>query len=124
MKLFCLHFVLAVILLGGCATNRVPPIDRRVTLSPNLPRSVKVEDLNVGRNSAGLLIINAGLINSGSRPVDINYKVDWLSGGMVVDSLVGSWNRRTLRPREPVFLSLPAPRLDVDDFRMTIREDQ
>ena len=119
MKLLSLA-LLACLLVAGCATSQ-PLSDQRVALSPDLPHTVGIENLSVGRNSGGLLVVNAALVNEGNREQAVNYRVTWLAGGTTANTVVGSWQRRTLRPREPFFFSLQAPQLAVDDFRLIVR---
>lgn len=121
-KIFPFLCLSTLLLLVGCAsTPNVADYEERITLSPQLPGHIKVEEYQTGQNSAGLLTVNLAMVNDGSRNVDVAYKITWLANGAAVDTVTGTWNRSTLRPREPVYLSLIAPRLDIDNFDLVIR---
>lgn len=122
--------------LGGCKTgvNVIEParptasadivLDKRVILDRALARNLQVEYLNQAF-TGDLRTVQATLRNTTGRPIQFQYRYDWVDvDGMRLSSPASTWVVRTVEPGESVSLTSTAPTPRAADFRFQIRELQ
>ena len=102
-----------------------PPVDTRVTVAPNLFGDVVVTDVRCAKGTGGYLTLQANLVNNCSRPLAVDWRVQWLDAdGVEIDSAVCTWNSRMLQPYEIRGLKGTASRVDAADMRIYVRESK
>jgi len=102
-----------------------PPVDTRVTVAPNLFGDVVVTDVRCAKGTGGYLTLQANLVNNCSRPLAVDWRVQWLDAdGVEIDSAVCTWNSRMLQPYEICGLKGTASRVDAADMRIYVRESK
>lgn len=112
----------AVMLLGGCAMTPGAPVDRRVTLSPEVGYDVCVTDIRCCKGTGDYFTFQANVANNTGSPYPIQWKVQWLDAeGLEIDSLVSSWDSLMLQPFEVRALKGTAPRPEAVDLRFYAR---
>ena len=126
------HLVIAAIVaaagaLAGCIAPPQNvgevPMDTRVTISPNLSGDVVVTDVRCVKGGSGYLTLQANLVNNCSRPLAVDWKVQWLDAdGVEIDSVVSTWNARMLQPFEICGLKATAPTTAAADMRFYARK--
>ena len=98
------------------------PMDTRVTVSPDLRGDVVVTDVRCVKGSSQFLTFQANLVNNCSRPLALDWKVQWLDAdGVEIDSVVSTWNSRMLQPYELCGLKATASVADAADMRFYVR---
>ena len=115
-------------LLAGCiapapnATASGAPADTRITIAPDLCGDVCVTDARIAKGTSAFYTFQANLVNNRSRPLAVDWKVQWLDGdGMEIDSAVSAWNSRMLQPYEIRALKGTAPSPAAADMRIYVR---
>ena len=109
-------------LLAGCISYHTPPMDRRVTVAPELGTAVWVTDVRLSRGTSQHLTLQANVVNNTSGVVRMEYRVDWLDAtGSAIPSVVSTWQPMSAAPREIVPLAGTAPRTDAVDFRIYVQ---
>lgn len=122
-KLYMLIFVAAAAAMTGCVSTPVPPMDTRVTISPDLGHKMYVTDVRCTKGKSDYLTLQVNAVNNTSSELNVQWKVVWLdSDGMEIDSLVSSWNSLALQPYEIRGLQGTAPRVDAADMRFYARK--
>lgn len=112
----------AAMLFGGCVATPRAPIDRRVTLSPEIGADVCVTDIRCDKGAGEFLTFQANVANNRDKPYPIQWKVQWLdAGGLEIESLVSSWDSLMLQPFEVRALKGTAPRTEAVDMRFYAR---
>ena len=102
-----------------------PPVETRVTVAPNLFGDVVVTDVRCAKGTGGYLTLQANLVNNCSRPLAVDWRVQWLDAdGVEIDSAVCTWNSRMLQPYEIRGLKGTASRVDAADMRIYVRESK
>lgn len=130
--LFCLLPLL--ILLSGCSTpvNTVEPsdpnatptiVDSRVEVFDNsLNRRLSLVSVNEAQ-AGNLLQVQATFRNRQVKPRPFAYQFQWIrQNGMVVTSPEPVWQTATTEGGQTVTVSGLAPKPDVVDFRLSLRE--
>ena len=123
MKKLCFLAVTVLMFLGiGCVHTTVPPVDARVTLAPNLGKSIHVTSVRCMRNQAGYCLFQANVVNNSRRMARLEYKVQWLDEtGMEIESVVSTWQNMAVQPGEIKGLSAVASAKEAADFRFYLR---
>ncbi|MBP5286085.1 MAG: YcfL family protein [Kiritimatiellae bacterium] len=121
-----LILALAAGLFAGCISRApVPPMDARITIAPDLDNNVVVTDVRCVGGAGSFMVFQANLVNNCSRPLNVDWKVQWLDAdGIEIDSAVSSWNTRTLQPFEIRALKCTAPRQEASDMRFYARKSR
>ena len=125
-KLMSAALAAAVCALAGCIAPpqnaAVPPMDTRVTIAPNLCGDVVVTDVRCAKGSSHYLTFQANLVNNCSRPLAVDWKVQWLDAdGVEIDSVVSTWDSRMLQPHDICGLKSTAPTQAAADMRIYVR---
>lgn len=121
-KLIALTFFAA---LCGCAAAPKAPVDRRVTLAPDVDGDVYVTDIRFGTQNGSIPAMQANVVNNCSKQYGVQWKVQWLDAdGMEIDTVLSSWDAVVLQPYEVKGLKCSAPKSDTADFRLYIRRDR
>lgn len=111
--------------LSGCVMTPVQPMDRRVTLSPELYGDVYVTDIRCAKGTSDFCTFQANMVNNTDAQYPIEWKVLWLDAdGIEIESLVSTWNSLVLQPFEVRGLKGTAPRSDAADMRFYARRAQ
>ena len=82
-------------LVAGCMSYHTPPIDRRVTVAPDLGYAVWVTDVRLDRGLSNQLTMQANVVNNSTRVMRMEYRVDWLNAaGNAIPSVVSNWHTK------------------------------
>ena len=124
MKLFakgCLFAALSVMVFG-CVSYHNPPLDRRVTVSPDFGSDIWVTDIRLAKGVSSHYTLQANVVNNTDDLVQMEYRVDWLDvDGTVIPSVVSTWQPMSAAAREVVPLQATAPSPDAVDFRFYVQ---
>ena len=113
--------VLAVLAVG-CVSYHTPPMDRRVTVAEDLGTAVWVTDVRCAKGSSPYATFQANVVNNTSYDLGVEWKVVWLdANGVTIDSLVSTWNKVMLAPKDIQALKGTAPRPDAADMLFYVR---
>lgn len=106
----------------GCVATNVPPPDRRVTIAEDLGTSVFITDIRCAKGAGDYATLQANVVNNTSRDLGVEWKVVWLDAeGVAIDSIVSTWNKLMLAPKDVVALKNTAPRADAADMMFYVR---
>ena len=121
MSLCCA--LVAALSLAGCKATNVPPPDRRVTIAPDLGKSIYVTDVRCTKGSSDCYTFQANVVNNTSSECAVEWKVVWLdSDGMELDSTVSTWAARMIQPYEVCALKGTAPTKAAVDMMFYVRK--
>ncbi len=113
--------VLAVLAVG-CVSYHTPPMDRRVTVAEDLGTAVWVTDVRCAKGTSPYATFQANVVNNTSYDLGVEWKVVWLdANGVTIDSLVSTWNKVMLAPKDIQALKGTAPRPDAADMLFYVR---
>ena len=124
MKIPRKHLIIAAFaaLAAGCVSCHNPPLDRRVTISPNLGTAVWVTDIRLAKGVSSHYTLQANVVNNTDDLVQMEYRVDWLDAtGSAIPSVVSTWQQMSAAAREVVPLQATAPSPDAVDFRFYVQ---
>lgn len=114
-------FLMSVALMSGCASWRLPS-DCRVTVAPDLGDSVQIVDLRLQKAHSQHYTMQANVVNNSASLVGIEYKTVWLdAGGEEIPTILSTWARTSIRPRDIVALQSTAPDESAVDFRLYVK---
>lgn len=106
----------------GCVATNLPPADRRVTIAEDLGTDVFVTDVRCAKGGGSYATFQANVVNNTSHDLGVEYKVVWLdSDGVTIDSLVSTWNKVVLAPKDVQALKGTAPRPAAADMLFYVR---
>ena len=109
-------------LVAGCVSYHTPPIDRRVTIAEDLGTAVWVTDVRCAKGTRPYATFQASVVNNTSHVLGVEWKVVWLdANGITIDSLVSTWNKVMLAPKDIQALKGTAPRPDAADMLFYVR---
>ena len=112
-------------LVAGCVSYHTPPMDRRVTVAPDLGSAVWVTDVRLAKGPSSHLTMQANVVNNTSGDVRMEYRVDWLDAtGTVIPSVVSTWQPMSAAAREVVPLQATAPSPAAVDFRFYVQAER
>ena len=112
----------AAVALAGCVSYHTPPMDRRVTISPDLGTTIWVTDVRLVKGPSSHYTMQANVVNNTERDVRMEYRVDWMdAAGAVIPSVVSTWQPMSAVAREVVPLQATAPSPDAVDFRFYVQ---
>ena len=119
----------SILVLGaaaGCRTYHTPPMDRRITVSPDLGYRIWVTDVRLAKDlDAQHFTLQANVVNNTQGVQRLEYRVAWLdANGVEIDSIMSSWIKRSVAPREVVGLKAVAPSPDACDFRFYVQRER
>lgn len=128
-KLMAAAVAAAACALAGCiappqnADAAGAPMDTRVTVAPDLFGDIVVTDVRCVKGGGGFLTLQANIVNNCSRPLAVDWKVQWLDAdGVEIDSVMSTWNARMLQPFEICGLKGTAPTAASADMRLYVRK--
>lgn len=122
-RLLLLNLSLAV-LACGC-TSVCPPRDCRVTVAPDLGDAVQVVDLRLQKARSSHYTMQANVVNNSAALVGLEYKTVWLdAGGEEIPTILSTWSRTSVRPRDIVALQSTAPDASAVDFRFYLKRSR
>lgn len=122
------------LLLPACrsvnSTQRADPVgqanyvdDKRVQTDLTLRRGARIISVNESVAPGDLLKIQVTLHNNRSRSKRIAYKFEWFDlDGMMVDTVMSTWQVKTIQGGEDLTLTGIAPNNRAKDFRIKIQE--
>lgn len=109
-------------LVAGCISYHTPPMDRRVTVAPDLGTAVWVTDVRLAKGPSSHFTMQANVVNNTSGVMRMEYRVDWLDAtGTVIPSVVSTWLPMSAAAREVVALQATAPAPEAVDFRLYVQ---
>ena len=112
-------------LAAGCISYHTPPMDRRVTVSPDLGTAVWVTDVRLAKGPSSHFTLQANVVNNTSGVVRMEYRVDWLDAtGSAIPSVVSTWQPMSAAAREVVPLQATAPSPEAVDFRFYVQAER
>ncbi len=124
MKISRKCFLVAALagLVAGCVSYHTPPIDRRVTVAPDLGTAVWVTDVRLAKGSSSHFTLQANVVNNTDGEVRMDYRVEWLDAtGTVIPSVVSTWQPIAAAPRAVIPLQATAPAPEAVDFRLYVQ---
>ncbi|MGN0852590.1 MAG: YcfL family protein [Kiritimatiellia bacterium] len=111
--------------VAGCVSYHTPPMDRRVTVAPDLGTAVWVTDVRLTRTGSQQLTLQANVVNNTDAVVRMAYRTVWLdAAGAEIPSAVSTWLPISAAPREVVGLKSTAPAPNAVDFRFYVQAGQ
>lgn len=112
-------------LVAGCVSYHTPPMDRRVTVAPDLGTAVWVTDVRLTKGPSSHFTMQANVVNNTYGDVRMEYRVDWLDvTGSAIPSVVSTWQPMSAAPREVVPLQATAPSPAAVDFRFYVQAER
>ena len=112
-------------LVAGCISYHTPPMDRRVTVAPDLGTAVWVTDVRLAKGPSSHFTLQANVVNNTSGVVRREYRVDWLDAtGSAIPSVVSTWQPMSAAAREVVPLQASAPSPEAVDFRFYVQAER
>lgn len=112
-------------LVTGCISYHTPPMDRRVTVSPDLGTAVWVTDVRLAKGVSSHFTLQANVVNNTGGVVRMEYRVDWLDAtGTAIPSVVSTWQPMSAAPRAVVPLLATAPSSAAVDFRLYVQPER
>ena len=127
MKINRKSFLVAALagLVAGCVSYHTPPMDRRVTVAPDLGTAVWVTDVRLTKGPSSHFTMQANVVNNTYGDVRMEYRVDWLDAtGTVIPSVVSTWQPMSAAAREVVPLQATAPAPEAVDFRFYVQAER
>ena len=112
----------AAFALCGCVSYHTPPVDRRVTIAPDLGTRVYVTDVRLAKGASQHYTMQANIVNNTSGVVQVEYRTVWLDAtGMEIPSVTSTWLPMSAAAREVVGLASTAPSSEAVDFRFYVQ---
>ena len=112
-------------LVAGCISYHTPPMDRRVTVSPDLGMAVWVTDVRLAKGPSSHFTLQANVVNNTDGVMRMEYRVDWLDAtGSAIPSVVSTWQPMSAAAREVVPLQATAPSPAAVDFRFYVQPER
>ncbi len=109
-------------LMAGCISYHTPPLDRRVTVAPNLGTAVWVTDVRLAKGPSSHFTLQANVVNNTDGVVRMEYRVEWLDAtGTVIPSVVSTWQPIAAAARAVIPLQATAPVPEAVDFRLYVQ---
>lgn len=106
----------------GCVSYHTPPMDRRVTVAPDLGTYIWVTDVRLAKGVSQHYTFQANVVNNTSGIVKMEYKVVWLdANGLEIPSVVSTWQPMSSAARDIVGVTATAPSPDAVDFRFYVK---
>ena len=127
MKINRKNFLVAALvgLVAGCISYHTPPLDRRVTVSPDLGTAVWVTDVRLTKGPSSHFTLQANVANNTDGVMRMEYRVDWLDAtGSAIPSVVSTWQPMSAAAREVVPLQATAPLPAAVDFRLYVQPER
>lgn len=122
MKKGMLIVLAALSVCVGCISYHTPPLDRRVTVAPDLGTVVWVTDVRLTKAQSQHYTLQANVVNNTSGVVRMEYRVVWLdTNGVEIPSVVSTWQPMSAAAREIVGLTATAPVPEAVDFRFYVQ---
>lgn len=117
-------FLASAVLMSGCV-SQLPSGDCRVTVAPDLGDSVQIVDLRLQKSRSSHYTMQANVVNNSAALVGLEYKTVWLdAGGEEIPTILSTWSRTSVRPRDIVALQSTAPDESAVDFRFYLKRSR
>lgn len=113
--------VAAALLAAGCVSTPVPPMDRRVTVAPDLGTSLHVADVRCTKGSSAFYTFQANVVNNCSGELWVEYKVVWVNSEGMALNPDAVWEKTAIMPHDVKALQYTAPRADAVDMLFYVR---
>lgn len=114
--------------VAGPASERSRPTviqDKRVVTDKGLRKKAGIVNIRESIIDGDLLKAQVQLYNATGKPQHVNYRFQWFNAnGMKVETLMSSWNAKTIYGKETVWISGIAPRPDVTSFKFKLIESK
>ncbi len=121
-KMIAAFGLVAAILATGCVSTALPPVDRRVTSAEDLGSAVYVTDVRCAKGKSSYATFQANVVNNTSHDLGVEYKVVWLdANGITIDSLVSTWNKVMLAPKDIRALKGTSSSMEAADMLFYVR---
>ncbi len=121
-RLLAMLGMAAALVLTGCVSAPLPPMDRRVTLAENLGCDLYVTDVRCAKGTSAHCTFQANVVNNTSRELWVEWRVAWLdANGIEIDADSLVWSSVAVAPKEVRALQDVAPRPDAADMRFYVR---
>ena len=118
------HCLMSVALTCGCTSQRLN-CDCRVTVAPDLGDAVEVVDLRLQKTRSSHYTMQANVVNNSASLVGLEYKTVWLSAdGEEIPTIMSTWSRTSVRPRDIVALQSTSPDETAVDFRLYVKKSR
>lgn len=112
----------ASVVLTGCVSAPLPPLDTRVTVAEDVRRDLYVTDVRCSKGNGEFYVFQANVVNNSRTDIALEYKVQWLDrDGIAIDSIVSGWQKALVAAKEIRGLKATAPRRDAADMRFYVR---
>ncbi|MDY6891598.1 MAG: DUF1425 domain-containing protein [Pseudomonadota bacterium] len=120
MKKRVIGLLLTLGLLAGCQSQPQQPAQwPQLTIGPKASRYLQIEAVSQGTASGNLLRAGVRLYNRSQSEQTLRYRFVWLdASGFELPGLASRWERRLLRPGEPVALDRVAPSPTAADYQI------
>ena len=116
---------LACLIQSGCVATQVSPVDRRVTIAPDITGSIVITDIKMAKPNSDGYVLQANVVNNLGSIVKLKYRVVWLdSAGIEVPSTNAYWADLSISPRDIQGLRAVAPSQGAVDFRLHVKRDR
>lgn len=122
-KLMMIVLTAGAAALAGCFS--ASPMDLRVTIAPDLGDDVQIVDLRLQKTRSSHYTMQTSVVNNSAALVGLEYKTVWLdAGGEEIPTILSTWSRTSVRPRDIVALQSTAPDESAVDFRFYVRRSR
>lgn len=112
----------ASVVLTGCVSAPLPPLDTRVTVAEDVRRDLYATDVRCSNGNGEFYVFQANVVNNSRTDIALEYKVQWLDrDGIAIDSIVSGWQKALVAAKEIRGLKATAPRRDAADMRFYVR---
>ena len=121
-KMLAMLGMAAALVLTGCVSTPLPPMDRRVTVAENLGYDLHVTDVRCAKGTSAYGTFQANVVNNTARELWVEWRVAWLdANGIEIDAHDLTWTSVAIAPKEVRALQDVAPRMDAADMRFYVR---
>ena len=120
-KMLMMLGVAAALLTTGCVSTPVPPMDRRVTLAPNLGSSLYVTDVRCTKGDSAFYTFQANVVNNCSSELWVEYKVVWVNAEGMAINPNAVWEKTAIVAHDIKALQYTAPSADAVDMLFYVR---
>lgn len=111
------------LVMCSCVSYRTPPVDRRVTVSPDIRAEAWVTDIRLAKGASQQYTLQANVVNNTDGDLRLEYRIVWLdAGGVSIPTLLSDWQSVSAAAREIVGLTATAPSPEAVDFRLYVQK--
>ena len=120
-KMIATFGLVAMVLAMGCVSTALPPMDRRVTLAPNLGSSLYVTDVRCTKGNSAFYTFQANVVNNCSSELWVEYKVVWVNAEGMAINPNAVWAKTAIVAHDIKALQYTAPSADAVDMLFYVR---